>query len=60
MTFIILYPAYLPPVQAYPQAPHVTAPPPVEYPNKDGPAGCSQLSVQERTANKDVGFWKGW
>ncbi|TKY49369.1 hypothetical protein E2542_SST26799 [Spatholobus suberectus] len=47
--------------QAYPPAPYVSAPPPMGYPSKDGPAavGYPQQRVPEETTSRGDGFWKG-
>ncbi|KAJ1430746.1 Cysteine-rich transmembrane CYSTM domain [Sesbania bispinosa] len=53
--------SYPPSGQAYPPAPHVTAPPPMGYPSKDGPQGegYPQQRVPEQTTSRGDGFWKG-
>ncbi|KAG4947575.1 hypothetical protein JHK87_043582 [Glycine soja] len=49
-------------VEAYRPAPYATAPPPIGYPSKDGPAaaGYPQQRVPEETKTRGDGFWEGW
>jgi len=47
------------PVSYPPQAPYVTAPPPMGYPSKDGSQGYPQQGIPDQTTSRGDGFWKG-
>jgi len=52
--------SYPPPGESYSTSPYVTAPPPMGYPTKDGPAeGYPNQRIPDQTTTRGDGFWKG-